>query len=90
MSKPNFRSRLNPAHDAQQQWVDSNLWCACSMCGKALNKPFGRERSHAEYIIIESRASVGSPSTHKMRDALPQKMHIGLCCIDKLTQGVNN
>ncbi len=77
---------MSKPHEAHQQWLDRN---PCAMCGNALNKPFGRERNHGEYITIESRSSGGAPSTHKMRNALPRKMHIGLCCIDKLTQGLN-
>lgn len=68
-----------------QAWLDKN---PCAMCGKPLNKPFGRERSHGNYIQIEANAWCGRVA-HKARQAMPRKIHIGLCCIDKLTQGLN-
>lgn len=77
MAKPN---------EAHQKWLDRN---PCAMCGKALNKPFGRERSSGEYIVVQRRGSGGGRRAHKAADALPRNIHIGLCCIDKLTQGLN-
>lgn len=78
MSKPN---------EAHQQWIDNN---PCAMCGKPLNKPFGRVRSHANCITLKRFGSGGSRIAHKKADALPQQINIGLCCIDKLTQGLKN
>ena len=72
-------------HPQHQEWLDLN---PCAMCGNALNKPFGRERSFGEYIKIESRGSGGSLA-HKKASALPRNIHIGLCCIDKLTKGLS-
>ena len=77
MTKPN---------EAHQKWIDDN---PCAMCGKPLNKPFGRERSHAQCISLKYYGSSGSRTTHNKANELPRQINIGLCCIDKLTQGLS-
>lgn len=74
-------------HPQHQEWLDLN---PCAMCGKALNRPYGKERSHGQYITIESRGSCGGAKVHKMRSELNSRhICIGLCCIDKLTKGLS-
>jgi hypothetical protein len=72
MSKPN---------DQHQQWLDLN---PCGMCGNALNRPFGRERSHGNYIVLEATQSCGGKDIHDLRNSL-RRTYVGRCCFGSLS-----
>lgn len=68
--------------DLHQQWLDRN---PCALCGTALNRPHGRERSYGAHFVVTIR-SAGNGGQVVM-DAVPHRgITVGMCCAHLFTQ----
>ena len=68
--------------EQHQAWLDRN---PCALCGKALNRPNGRERSFGAYFTLTVRSAMGEG--RKVMDAIPSRgILVGLCCSHLFTR----
>jgi len=68
--------------DQHQAWLDRN---PCALCGTALNRPNGRERSSGAWFTLTVRSAMGEGS--KVMYAIPsQGIVVGICCAHLFTQ----
>lgn len=68
--------------EQHQAWLDRN---PCAMCGKPLNKPFGKERAYGSHFRITITSAGGKG--RKVMNAFPsQGLPVGMCCAHHFTQ----
>jgi hypothetical protein len=68
--------------EQHQAWLDRN---PCALCGTALNRPNGRERSFGSHFTLTVRSAGGEG--RKVMDAIPSRgIVVGMCCAHLFTQ----
>ncbi len=58
---------------------------SCQLCGKDLDRPYGKKRMNPVFVGLDVRMAGGAKETHKfLSDNSRRTIYIGLCCLHKL------